>query len=58
MAGEAIAEAAARNFRSLRKRGITTRNTIALLIGTRCMENRRPCCITTAIFGQGRSILD
>ncbi len=42
MAGEAIAVTAARNFRSLRKRGITIRKTIDLLIGTWCIENRRP----------------
>jgi predicted nucleic acid-binding protein len=41
MAGDAIAVAAARNFRSLRKRGITVRKTIDLLIGTWCIENRR-----------------
>jgi predicted nucleic acid-binding protein len=41
MAGEAIAVAAARNFRSLRKRGITVRKIIDLLIGTWCIENRR-----------------
>jgi predicted nucleic acid-binding protein len=42
MAGAAIAVAAARNFRSLRRRGITIRKTIDLLIGTWCIENRRP----------------
>ena len=42
MAGEAIAVAAARNFRSLRRRGITVSKTIDLLIGTWCIENRRP----------------
>jgi predicted nucleic acid-binding protein len=42
MAGEAIAVSAASNFRSLRKRGITIRKTIDLLIGTWCIENRRP----------------
>jgi len=42
MAGDAIATAAARNFRSLRRRGITIRKTIDLLIGTWCIENRRP----------------
>jgi predicted nucleic acid-binding protein len=42
MAGEAIAVAAARNFRSLRRRGITVRKTIDLLIGTWCIENRGP----------------
>jgi predicted nucleic acid-binding protein len=42
MAGDAIAFAAARNFRSLRRRGITVRKTIDLLIGTWCIENRRP----------------
>jgi predicted nucleic acid-binding protein len=42
MVGEAIAVAAARNYRSLRKRGVTVRKTIDLLIGTWCIENRRP----------------
>ncbi len=42
MAGDPIAVAAARNFRSLRRRGITVRKTIDLLIGTWCIENRRP----------------
>ena len=42
MAGEAIAIAAARNFRSLRRRGITIRKTIDLLIGTWCIENDGP----------------
>uniref|UniRef100_Q07NJ4 Ribonuclease VapC n=1 Tax=Rhodopseudomonas palustris (strain BisA53) TaxID=316055 RepID=Q07NJ4_RHOP5 len=40
MAGEAIAVSAARNFRALRRRGITIRKTIDLLIGTWCIENR------------------
>jgi predicted nucleic acid-binding protein len=38
MVGDAIAAAAARNFRSLRRRGITIRKTIDLLIGTWCIE--------------------
>jgi len=42
MGGDAIAVAAARNFRSLRRHGITVRKTIDLLIGTWCIENRRP----------------
>ena len=42
MVGDAIAVHAASNFRSLRKRGITIRKTIDLLIGTWCIENRRP----------------
>ena len=42
MAGEAIAVAAAGNFRSLRQRGITVRKTIDLLIGTWCIANRIP----------------
>jgi predicted nucleic acid-binding protein len=42
MAGDAIAVAAARNFRSLRRRGITIRKTIDLLIGTWCIENETP----------------
>jgi len=41
MAGHAIAVSAARNFRSLRKRGVTIRKTIDLLIGTWCIEHRR-----------------
>jgi predicted nucleic acid-binding protein len=46
MAGDAIAVAAARNFRSLRSRGITVRKTIDLLIDTwtgmrwGCLEHR------------------
>jgi predicted nucleic acid-binding protein len=42
MAGEIVALAAARNFRFLRRQGITIRKTIDLLIGTWCIENRRP----------------
>ena len=42
MAGDAIAVAAARNFRALRRRGTTIRKTIDLLIGTWCIENRKP----------------
>jgi predicted nucleic acid-binding protein len=42
MAGDTIAVMAARNFRSLRRRGITIRKTIDMLIGTWCIENRRP----------------
>jgi predicted nucleic acid-binding protein len=42
MAGDAIAVCAASNFRALRRRGITIRKTIDLLIGTWCIENRRP----------------
>jgi predicted nucleic acid-binding protein len=42
MAGEAIAVAAAGHFRSLRRRGITVRKTIDLLVGTWCIENRTP----------------
>ena len=42
MAGEEIAVTAARNFRILRRRGVTIRKTIDLLIGTWCIENRVP----------------
>ena len=42
MVGDAIAVAAARKFRRLRARGITIRKTIDLLIGTWCIEHRRP----------------
>lgn len=40
MAGAEIAVAAARNFRALRRRGITVRTTIDLLIGAWCIENQ------------------
>lgn len=40
MAGDTIASVAVRNFRSLRRRGITVRKTIDLLIGTWCIEHR------------------
>jgi predicted nucleic acid-binding protein len=42
MVGDAIAAAAARNFRALRRRGITVRKTIDLLIGTWCIANDTP----------------
>jgi predicted nucleic acid-binding protein len=42
MAGDAIAVAAAGNFRSLRRLGIAVRKTFDLLIGTWCIEHRRP----------------
>jgi predicted nucleic acid-binding protein len=42
MAGDTIAVAAARNFRYLRRRGITIRKTMDMLIGTWCIENRVP----------------
>ena len=40
MVGDAIAVAAAHNYRTLRRLGITIRKTIDLLIGTWCIENR------------------
>lgn len=39
MGGAEIAVAAARNFRTLRRKGITVRTTIDLLIGAWCIEN-------------------
>ncbi|TAJ39341.1 MAG: PIN domain nuclease [Reyranella sp.] len=42
MGGAEIAVSAARNFRTLRRKGITVRTTIDLLIGTWCIENRMP----------------
>ena len=41
MVDDSVAVAAARNFRSLRRKGITIRQTIDLLIGTWCIEHRR-----------------
>ena len=40
MVCDANAVAAARNFRALRRRGITVRKTIDMLIGTWCIERR------------------
>jgi predicted nucleic acid-binding protein len=51
MAGDAIAVAAARNFRYLRRVGITVRRTIDLLIGTWCIENRMPLLHHDGDFG-------
>jgi predicted nucleic acid-binding protein len=42
MAGDAVAVTAAANFRALRRRGITIRKTIDLLIGTWCIEHATP----------------
>jgi len=42
MVGDTNAVAAGRNFRSLRRRGITVRKTIDMLIGTWCIEHRVP----------------
>ncbi len=40
MVGQLIAEKAAANYRTLRRRGVTIRKTIDLLIGTYCIENQ------------------
>jgi hypothetical protein len=42
MVGDSIAVMAARHFRALRRRGITIRKTIDLLIGAWCIENHKP----------------
>jgi predicted nucleic acid-binding protein len=42
MTGDTMAVIAARNYRALCRRGITIGKTIDLLIGTWCIENRRP----------------
>lgn len=42
MGGDGIAIQAARHYRSLRRRGITIRKTIDLLIGTWCIRHGRP----------------
>lgn len=39
LGGQEIAIQAARNFRALRRRGVTARKTIDTLIATRCIEN-------------------
>ncbi len=40
LGGEAIAIQAARNFRMLRRQGVTVRKTIDVIIATWCIENR------------------
>ena len=42
MAGKAVALAAASNYRSLRKAGITVRKTIDMLIGSYCLLHHLP----------------
>jgi predicted nucleic acid-binding protein len=42
MAGDMVAVFAAANFRTLRRRGITVRTTIGLLIGSWCIRNQLP----------------
>jgi predicted nucleic acid-binding protein len=39
LGGQAVAILAARNFRALRKRGVTVRKTIDTVIATRCIED-------------------
>jgi len=56
MAGDTVAIAAARNFRALRRRGITIRKTIDLLIGTWLSRTARPCSTTMVISVRWRVI--
>ena len=42
LAGQGIAIQAARNFRALRKLGVTVRKTIDTVIATRCIESKMP----------------
>lgn len=39
LAGRAVCEQAARNFRSLRRKGVSIRKTIDTIIATSCIEN-------------------
>lgn len=39
LAGKAVCEQAARNFRTLRRRGVSIRKTIDTIIATSCIEN-------------------
>jgi predicted nucleic acid-binding protein len=50
MVGDVIAVIAARNFRHLRRVGITVRKTVDLLIGSWCIENRVPLLHNDADF--------
>ena len=40
LAGKAICEQAARNFRTLRRKGVSVRKTVDTIIATSCIENR------------------
>jgi predicted nucleic acid-binding protein len=40
LAGKVVCEQAARNFRSLRRKGVSIRKTIDTIIATSCIENR------------------
>jgi predicted nucleic acid-binding protein len=42
LAGQGLAIQAARNFRALRKLGVTVRKTIDTVIATRCIESKMP----------------
>jgi len=48
--GRAIAVQAARNFRSLRARGVTVRKTIDTLIATRCIHDGLPLLFSDRDF--------
>jgi len=48
--GRAIAAQAARNFRSLRARGVTVRKTIDTLIATRCIHDGLPLLFSDRDF--------
>jgi predicted nucleic acid-binding protein len=56
MADDAVSARAARNFDALRRRGITICKTIDLLIGTWCIENRKPLLHNDSDFHPMRSI--
>lgn len=47
-----IAVQAARNFRTLRKLGITLRKTIDTIIATRCIWTNTICCTRTGILSR------
>ena len=50
IAGHDVAVQAARNFRSLRAKGVTVRKTIDTLIATRCIEDGLPLLFSDRDF--------
>ncbi len=50
MVGREMAEKTAQNYRRLRKRGITVRKTIDVMIGTYCIEHDLPLLYTDRDF--------
>lgn len=57
LAGKAIAIQSARNFRTLRNKGVTVRKTIDCVIATYCIEHHLPLLQSDRDFGPFRQYL-